>query len=199
MDAFNKVPLKMRERLASLTGGQTRLLGGSVDTLYIPNRLRKDFMEVLALFLETDCFMEIATPTAVHLVLPREEQILFVDHVSQQSLEFYLLILIGFLSGGHGSPHSMQHLCDKNGYKGLKWTHFIGSIGGVRDQMDRGGGIMTTLRMFVCSCRNLQSDNKLNFLNNSKLVRWLLFTMSEHALSLIPLETLPSFSPNASE
>jgi hypothetical protein len=94
MDAFNKVPLRMRERLASLTGGQTRLLGGSVDTLYIPNRLRKDFMEVLALFLETECFMEIATPTAVHLVLPHQEQILFVDHVCQQSLELYLLILI---------------------------------------------------------------------------------------------------------
>jgi hypothetical protein len=81
MKAFDKVPLRMRERLALLTDGKTRLLGGSADTLYIPNRLRKDLMEVLALFLETDCFMEIAIPTAVHLVLPPEDHILFVDHV----------------------------------------------------------------------------------------------------------------------
>jgi hypothetical protein len=86
MEAFEKVPLNMRERLASLTDGQTRFIGGSADTLYIPNRHRRNFMDVLALFLETNCFFEIATPTTVHLVLPPDEQVLFVDHVSWDPL-----------------------------------------------------------------------------------------------------------------
>lgn len=36
MPAFEKVPAPMRQRLASLTGGETRLIGGSSDTVYIP-------------------------------------------------------------------------------------------------------------------------------------------------------------------
>ncbi|KAH7884978.1 hypothetical protein F5I97DRAFT_1928401 [Phlebopus sp. FC_14] len=80
MDAFRKVPLEMRTYLSALTDGATRLIGGSADTLYIPGRHRQVFMHVLALFLETDCFLEIATPTAVHLVLPPDEHIQFVDH-----------------------------------------------------------------------------------------------------------------------
>jgi hypothetical protein len=83
MEAFEKVPLHMRERLASLTNGETRFIGGSIDTVYIPSRHRRDFMGILALFLETNCFLEIATPTALHLVLPPDEQALFVEHVSQ--------------------------------------------------------------------------------------------------------------------
>ncbi|KAF7797455.1 hypothetical protein EIP86_008652 [Pleurotus ostreatoroseus] len=79
MPAFNKVELSMREHLASLTNG-TRFIGGSVDTLYIPGRHRDAFLHVLGLFLETDCFLEIATPTAVHLVSPPGEPILYVDH-----------------------------------------------------------------------------------------------------------------------
>jgi hypothetical protein len=81
MEAFNKVPLAMRERLAALTNGETRLIGGSQDTLYIPNRHREVFMQILATFLETECFTEIAVPTTVHLILPPGEKILFVDHV----------------------------------------------------------------------------------------------------------------------
>ncbi|KAL4080928.1 hypothetical protein J3A83DRAFT_4084532 [Scleroderma citrinum] len=80
MEAFRKVPTDLRANLAMLTGGVTRLIGGSVDTLYIPGRHRKLFMEVLALFLETNCFFEIATPTAVHLVISPGEHIQFVDH-----------------------------------------------------------------------------------------------------------------------
>lgn len=80
MEAFLEVPRDLRANLAALTNGVTRLIGGSADTLYIPGRHRKLFMEVLALFLETNCFLEIATPTAVHLVLPPGEQIEFVDH-----------------------------------------------------------------------------------------------------------------------
>ncbi|KAI6147328.1 hypothetical protein BKA82DRAFT_4152496 [Pisolithus tinctorius] len=68
MEAFNKVPLHLRESLAALTDGETRLIGGSADTMYIPGRHRKLFMEVLGLFLETNCFLEIATPTTLHLV-----------------------------------------------------------------------------------------------------------------------------------
>jgi len=85
MPAFNKVPLAMRERLAMFTNGELRFVGGSQDTLYIPNRLRQDFMDVLGLFLETDCFSEIAIPTTVHLVMPPDETTLFVDHVRSGS------------------------------------------------------------------------------------------------------------------
>lgn len=80
MRAFRKVPLEMRERMADFTDGNTRLIGGSADTVYIPGRHRQRFMDTLRLFLETDCFLEIATPTAVHLVVPPKEPILFVDH-----------------------------------------------------------------------------------------------------------------------
>lgn len=80
MEAFNKVPLHLRESLAALTDGETRLIGGSADTMYIPGRHRKLFMEVLGLFLETNCFLEIATPTTLHLVVPPGETIQFVDH-----------------------------------------------------------------------------------------------------------------------
>lgn len=70
----------MRDHLASLTNG-TRYIGGSADTLYIPGAHYDAFMHVLGLFLETDCFLEIATPTALHLVAPPGDPILFVDHV----------------------------------------------------------------------------------------------------------------------
>jgi hypothetical protein len=81
MQAFDKVPEDMRAHLAQLNNGETRLIGGSADTLYIPGRHRTAFMDVLALFLDTDCFLEIATPTTVHLVVPPGEPIQFVDHV----------------------------------------------------------------------------------------------------------------------
>lgn len=80
MGAFRKVPSHLRENLAALTDGETRLIGGSADTMYIPGRHRKLFMEVLGLFLETNCFLEIATPTTLHLVVPPGEPIQFVDH-----------------------------------------------------------------------------------------------------------------------
>lgn len=82
MRAFRQTPLEMRENLARKTNGTTRLLGGSADTLYIPGRHKDAFMDILGMFLETDCFLEIAVPTAVHLVLPPDEPILYVDHVS---------------------------------------------------------------------------------------------------------------------
>ncbi|TFY69546.1 hypothetical protein EVJ58_g344 [Rhodofomes roseus] len=84
MPAFHRVPPPLREqfreRMAPYTNGTTRLIGGSADTLYIPGRHRQVFMDTLALFLETDCFLEIATPTVVHLSAALEEPILFVDH-----------------------------------------------------------------------------------------------------------------------
>ncbi|CAL1713294.1 unnamed protein product [Somion occarium] len=79
MRSFRKVPQEMRDRLAAKTNG-TRLIGGSADTLYIPGKHRQTFMDILGLFLETDCFLEIATPTALHLAVPPEEPILYVDH-----------------------------------------------------------------------------------------------------------------------
>ncbi|KAI0269812.1 hypothetical protein BC834DRAFT_863487 [Gloeopeniophorella convolvens] len=80
MPAYNKIPEAQRARLAALTGAPDRLVGGSADTMYIPTRHRGAFMSALALFLQTDCFLEIAAPTALHLALPRGEDILFVDH-----------------------------------------------------------------------------------------------------------------------
>ncbi|KAG2145871.1 hypothetical protein DEU56DRAFT_978911 [Suillus clintonianus] len=80
MEAFQKVPAHLRERLAAFTNGETRLIGGSADTMYIPGRHRRIFMEVLGLFLETTCFLEIAAPTTLHLVAPHHEPILFVEH-----------------------------------------------------------------------------------------------------------------------
>ncbi|KZT12004.1 uncharacterized protein LAESUDRAFT_719961, partial [Laetiporus sulphureus 93-53] len=60
------------------TNGTSRLIGGSADdTIYIPSRV---FMDMLATFLETDCFLEIANPTVVHLVNPPDEPILYIDH-----------------------------------------------------------------------------------------------------------------------
>jgi hypothetical protein len=59
MDAYYKVPKRMRDRLAGLTGGNERFIGGSVDTIYIPGNLRDDLLDTLAIFLETSCFLEI--------------------------------------------------------------------------------------------------------------------------------------------
>jgi hypothetical protein len=81
MEAYSKVPEAQRDRLAALTGDRDRFIGGSADTMYIPGRHRDTFMSTLALFLQTDCFLEIAAPTTLHLALPPDEEILFVDHV----------------------------------------------------------------------------------------------------------------------
>lgn len=86
MPAFNKVPEFQRRRLQMFLDGKTRFIGGSADTMYIPGRHREIFMDTLGLFLETQCFLEIATPTTLHLVVPPDEPILFVDHVGP----FYL-------------------------------------------------------------------------------------------------------------
>lgn len=37
--AFHRVPQVLRDHLAAMTGNETKLIGGSVDTLYIPGRL----------------------------------------------------------------------------------------------------------------------------------------------------------------
>jgi len=78
--AFEQVPKSQRDRLAALMGQPDRLIGGSADTMYIPGRHRDTFMSTLALFLKTNCFLEIAAPTTLHLALPPDEEILYVDH-----------------------------------------------------------------------------------------------------------------------
>lgn len=109
MPAFEKVPAYMRAHLASLTNG-TRFIGGSADTVYLPGRYYSDFMHVLGIFLETDCFLEIATPTALHLVVPAADEIQFLDHVSEQpsicmaaSLRYLTVVDLG--------PTFQCHLC----------------------------------------------------------------------------------------
>jgi hypothetical protein len=112
MDAFEKIPVHMRTRLASQTNG-TRFIGGSADTLYIPGRYVEDFMKVLGFFLETDCFLEIATPTALHLVVPPEDSIQYVDHVSLSRAylrPLSLTIIVLYLSGGYGNHRLMRRL-----------------------------------------------------------------------------------------
>ncbi|EUC64301.1 glycosyltransferase family 2 protein [Rhizoctonia solani AG-3 Rhs1AP] len=80
MPAFETVPAKRRSQLAQLTDGELRMVGGSADTLYLPGYLRESFLETLDLFLDTDCFLEIAVPTAVHLIRHPSQKISFIDH-----------------------------------------------------------------------------------------------------------------------
>lgn len=110
MTAFRKVPVDMRERMAQFTDGKTRLIGGSADTLYIPGHHREKFLDVLGLFLETECFLEIATPTTVHLVVPPNEPILFVDHVGH--LTYSLISYTDRFSAVVDMAASIQrHIC----------------------------------------------------------------------------------------
>ncbi|KAJ7252611.1 hypothetical protein C8J57DRAFT_1661716, partial [Mycena rebaudengoi] len=80
MPAFRKLPLKMRQRLETLTGAPERFVGGSSDTAYVPGHLRDDLLDVVGTFLLTNCFFEIALPTTLHMILPDGEDIVFVDH-----------------------------------------------------------------------------------------------------------------------
>ncbi|KAJ7183899.1 hypothetical protein C8R46DRAFT_1186759 [Mycena filopes] len=80
MPAYERVPLHMRQRLEGFIGGPGHLIGGSADTLYLPGHLRSPFLDVLGTFLQTDCFLEIAVPTTLHLILPVGEEIAWVDH-----------------------------------------------------------------------------------------------------------------------
>ena len=97
MPAFREVPFKMRQLMSDrYLNGTTRFLGGSADTLYIPERLKDDFLYVLGLFLNTSCFLEIAVPTTVHLIIPENDTILFVDHVSRL-----------FIPSPHFHPHGL--------------------------------------------------------------------------------------------
>ncbi|KAF7324508.1 hypothetical protein MKEN_00491500 [Mycena kentingensis (nom. inval.)] len=84
--ALEKMPLRMQERLAEITGsgplslGLPHFVGGSADTMYIPASLRWDFLDVVGTWLQTECFLEIAIPTTPHLILPVGEDIIWLDH-----------------------------------------------------------------------------------------------------------------------
>ncbi|KAG8712739.1 hypothetical protein FRC08_014150 [Ceratobasidium sp. 394] len=80
MPAFQKASATKRSSLSKLTNGEPRMIGGSADTLYLPGYLRESFLETLDPFLDTDCFLEIAVPTAVHLIRPPSQKITFIDH-----------------------------------------------------------------------------------------------------------------------
>jgi hypothetical protein len=124
MPAFEAVSAKRRAQLAQLTNGDLRMVGGSADTLYLPGYLREPFLETLDLFLDTDCFLEIAVPTAVHLVRPSSQKISFVDHVSLPGSHFGFPKLIFLSSGGYGRSPSTPHLYGINGRTGMKWILF---------------------------------------------------------------------------
>jgi hypothetical protein len=153
MPAYLQTPLTMREHLASLTNG-TRFIGGSADTMYIPGRHRDAFMDVLGLFLDTDCFLEIATPTALHLVSPPGEPILYVDHVRP----FLLFVSVYFLktranglchghSGGSGSRHSTRLSSAISGPKVSRLTPSTPSTGATRVPTVSGEVILHTSPM----------------------------------------------------
>ncbi|KAJ7478909.1 hypothetical protein FB451DRAFT_1450504 [Mycena latifolia] len=80
LSAYDSVPARMRARLEDLVSGPGHLVGGSADTMYLPGHLRNDFLDVVGTFLQTDCFLEIALPTTLHLILPEDEDIVWVDH-----------------------------------------------------------------------------------------------------------------------
>lgn len=61
MPAYDRTPLRMRQRLEGLIGSPGHLIGGFVDTMYLPGALRADFLDVLAIFLQTECFLEIVS------------------------------------------------------------------------------------------------------------------------------------------
>ncbi|KAJ6573165.1 hypothetical protein DFH09DRAFT_1312414 [Mycena vulgaris] len=63
-----------------LIGMPGHLIGGSADTMYVPGQLRADLLDVLGTFLQTDCFLEIALPTTLHLIVPEGQEIVWVDH-----------------------------------------------------------------------------------------------------------------------
>jgi hypothetical protein len=163
MQAYNSVPEAQRDRLAALTGERNRFIGGSADTMYIPGRHRDTFMSTLALFLQTNCFFEIAAPTALHLALPPDEDILFVDHVCTVHLPLGFVdttdagLFSPPLSGGYGSHLSTPTLCEGSGLKAEKWIRSTRSIGvsqvgkeddGSRDQSGLGtcGNYFTSRR-----------------------------------------------------
>ena len=62
MPAFEKAPLHMRQHLASLTGNETRLIGGSSDTIYFPREPRVHL-----------------TLTSTNTILNYHRPILFID------------------------------------------------------------------------------------------------------------------------
>ncbi|KAJ7093280.1 hypothetical protein B0H15DRAFT_947420 [Mycena belliarum] len=80
MAAYSHVAAPQRARFEALSGGAAHLIGGSADTMYLPGHLRTPFLDVLGTFLQTDCFLEIALPTALHLIVPEDEEIVWVDH-----------------------------------------------------------------------------------------------------------------------
>ena len=143
MRAYNRVPEAQRDRLTALTGERNRFIGGSADTMYIPGRHRETFMATLALFLQTDCFFEIAAPTALHLALPPDEDILFVDHVCRVHFPPVFVDTTDTgpfslpLSGGYGSHPSTRTLCEGSGLKAEKWIRSTRSIG--VSQVGKGG------------------------------------------------------------
>lgn len=103
MPAFEKVSAAKRSTLRQLTGGELRMVGGSADTLYLPGYLRESFLETLDPFLDTDCFLEIAVPTAVHLIRPPSQRITFIDHVrARLATCISILPLTNCFSGGFG-------------------------------------------------------------------------------------------------
>ena len=81
--------------------------------------------ETLGLFLETNCFLEIALPTVLHLIINPNDHMQFVDHVRVQlaSVACYSLSFSVY-SGGFTNPRLIPNLSVSNGKWDTKWIHF---------------------------------------------------------------------------
>jgi hypothetical protein len=102
--ALKNVPrgVGLNFRLLTPTSGtgsnETWLIGGTIDLMYIPGSSRENFMMALEPFLETDCYSQIAAPTALHLAVPPGEHISYIDFVSP--LSTFLASSLTFCSVG---------------------------------------------------------------------------------------------------
>ena len=56
------------DRLESFTGGPHRMVKALSDVYYVPLKYSSPFVELLEIFLEFECFLEIAIPTALHAI-----------------------------------------------------------------------------------------------------------------------------------
>ena len=155
MPAFLRTPELQRLRLSAYLDGETRFIGGSVDTLYIPGRYRERLLHTLGLFLETNCFLEIALPTVLHLVVPFDDEILYVDHVGLSLSAQDNLSDVVNSSTGSGIRHSMVTSSAINGARASKSTPSTPSIGVMYRKTASGAATQTLSRIRATSYASL--------------------------------------------
>ena len=168
MPAFLRTPELQRLRLSAYLDGETRFIGGSVDTLYIPGRHRERLLHTLGLFLETNCFLEIALPTVLHLVVPFDEEILYVDHVGLSLSAQDNLSDVVNSSTGSGTRHSTATSSAINGARASKSTPSTPSIGVMYRKTASGAATPTSSRIRATSYASLLLVKGRSFLDSGE-------------------------------